>query len=429
MRDWLTRFIACSVLSSTTLLAQESDTEGVKNSANHRENSESQSSECDCGGTEPSTISNASFASDSSGTNAPLAEPSTKETKPSRSVQSLYIEEPVFQSSQGDWFLSNVLGSWLKSPIRFKTEIAVHFSDNQTQNDKGNVIATVCLENAVEDDKAVSAKRTNNTELGGNLSHKPLEFTTGFEKLVEEVIACGHRICTGNKCYEVKDEPVVGDDCSASESEEEEEPIMVVPAAPPAPPAMYFADADSAPAFNRTTVDAAVLEELNVTGPAKVVMNLLVDNTRLSARLELTETLMAERQAAMEQIYALSEKNARLQTQIAVTEARQHATEQLTASLIDRTEVAMQLVANRSNDSSDGEVVNNSTATLKSIQEDLSNIRKQIGLMKRQAPVPFAPSSVGRPQVHPYVPSLQHIPACDPSEPTIANEPRGTSNY
>jgi predicted P-loop ATPase len=138
---------------------------------------------------------------------------------------------------------------------------------------------------------------------------------------------------------------------------------------------------------------------------------------------------MAERQAAMEQIYSMAEKNARLQTQIAVNEARQHATEQLTASLIDRTEVAMKLVATRTDSNTENCEANESTVTLKAIQEDLSNIRKQIALMKRQAPVPFAPSSVGRPSVQPYVPSLQHHAPLDSADPAIACDPNGTPKY
>ncbi len=204
---------------------------------------------------------------------------------------------------------------------------------------------------------------------------------------------------------------------------------MVVPAAPPAPPAMYFAENDRSMPSSGVAFDESDLKDLQITGPAKAVMNLLVDNARLSARLELTETLMAERQAAMEQIYALAEKNARLQTQIAVNEARQHATEQLTASLIDRTEWAMKMVTMRTEGTTESCEVKESSATLKSIQEDLSNIRKQIALMKRQTPVPFAPSNVGRPQVQPYVPSLQQHPCAESSDPAIAREPLGTSKY
>jgi hypothetical protein len=322
-----------------------------------------------------------------------------------------------------------MLGSWLKSPVRFRTEVAVHFSDEAGSRDNRNVIATICLENAAQDSIAAGGVSPAKSESGSPLTSKPLEFSTGFEKLVEEVIACGHRICTGNKCYEVKDEPVVGDDCSTSENKEDEEPIMVVPAAPPAPPPMYFTENEGGQSSTNSVVDEAVLKELDINGPAKVVMNLLVDNARLSARLELTETLMAERQAAMEQIYSLAEKNARLQTQIAVNEARQHATEQLTANLIDRTEVAMKLVATRAESSVENSESDESTVTLKAIQEDLSNIRKQIALMKRQAPVPFAPSSVGRPPVQPYVPSLQYHVPVESADPAIARDPHGTSKY
>lgn len=423
MRDWLTRFIACSVLSSTPLFAQESDANGDHNSAKSINDAESQSKACHCGGTEAITIRGTS----TDGVFAIRA--SDARNKTPKTVQSLYIGEPEALPNQGDWLLSSMLGNWLKSPVQFRTEVAVHFSDETGSRDNKNVVATICLENAEQDSKVAEGVHQVKSENSSPLNSKPLEFSTGFEKLVEEVIACGHRICTGNKCYEVKDEPVVGDDCSTSEAKEDEEPIMVVPAAPPAPPPMYFTENDGFPSSKRGVVDESVLKDLDINGPAKVVMNLLVDNARLTARLELTETLMAERQAAMEQIYSLAEKNARLQTQIAVNEAKQHATEQLTASLIDRTEVAMKLVATRADSSTDSSDSDGSTVTLKAIQEDLSNIRKQIALMKRQAPVPFAPSSVGRPHTQPYVPSLQHHVPANSADPAIAKDPYGTSKY
>jgi hypothetical protein len=423
MRDWLTRFIACSVLSSTPLLAQEADTDGARNSAGSKQTADTCSENCDCGGTESTTKSGNTTSCNLAGDDT-----DPKSSSP-KVVPTLFISAQESRSSQSDWFLSDMLGSWLQSPIRFKTEVAVHFSHDGEAVDHKNLIATVCLENAEQDNKTVGGANQLKSNSGTPLAAKPLEFSTGFEKLVEDVIACGHRICTGNKCYEVKDEPVVGDDCSTTESKEEEEPIMVVPAAPPAPPAMYFTENENAPSSKAGLVDDAVLKELDISGPAKVVMNLLVDNARLSAKLELTETLMAERQAAMEQIYTLAEKNARLQTQIAVNEARQHATEQLTASLIDRTEVAMKLVATRTDSETENSQSSDSNATLKAIQEDLSNIRKQIGLMKRQVPVPFAPSSVGRPQVQPYVPSLQQHGPVETHDPALARDPHRPSKY
>lgn len=426
MRVWLTRFIACSVLSSTPLLAQESDTSGADNSTAPPKSAMSPKKDCACGGTESTTTVS------TSNDGVLEVKSSGPEEPPTIAVSCLHLGAAAdTQPAPGDWLLSDMLGSWLKSPIRFRTEVAVHFSSEKVAGEGRNVIATVCLENAEQDSKAADesnqAKSTNNH----TLSSKPLEFSTGFEKLVEEVIACGHRICTGNKCYEVKDEPVVGDDCSTSEIKEDEEPIMVVPAAPPAPPAMFFTENHEDQPTRNNIINESLLKELNLNASAQAIMNLLVDNARLSARLELTETLMAERQAAMEQIYSMAEKNARLQTQIAVNEARQHATEQLTASLIDRTEVAMKMVATRADsaESSQSGEAKESTATLKAIQEDLSNIRKQIALMKRQAPVPFAPSSVGRPQVQPYVPSLKHYTPTDCAEPTIAREQNGTSKY
>jgi hypothetical protein len=352
-------------------------------------------------------------------------------------VQSLHIGDPESIPPQSEKLMANWLGAWLKAPTRFRNEVAVDFTSGATESERGNVKATVCFENADGFANPGHAKQgsdspeTVKSALGTNLPAKPLTFSTGFERLVEGVIACGHRICLGNKCYNVKDEVVVGDDCSTSEAPEsgDEEEIMVVPAAPPAPPPMYFTRDEPYKNGQEMLLDDSVLKELEITGAAKVVMNLLVDNAKLSTRLELTETLMLERQAAMEQIYALVEKNARLQTQLAVNEAKQYAAEQLAASLIDKTEMAMRMVALRTDNSHEAPHCGESSLTLKNIQEDLSNIRKQIGLMKRQSPVPFAPSSVGLPRAQPYVPIQKFCPPVEISEPAIASEPSSTSKY
>ncbi|XZE21515.1 hypothetical protein SH449x_001418 [Pirellulaceae bacterium SH449] len=403
MRNWSTRFIAFPVLVSSLFL-----TKPIVLGQESEPKQSSPTKEIDLGDPSASTI-----------------------------VQSLYIGEPESIPSQSEKLMANWLGAWLKSPARFRTEVAVHFASDATESERGNVIATICFEkadgfeNSGHATQASDRSETAESALGTHLTVKPLVFSTGFEKFVEEVIACGHRICLGNKCYDVKDQVVAGDDCSTSEApeSEDEEEIMVVPAAPPAPPPMYFTRDEPHKNGQEILLDDSVLKELEITGAAKVVMNLLVDNAKLSSRLELTETLMLERQAAMEQIYALAEKNARLQTQLAVNEAKQYAAEQLAASLIDRTEMAMRMVALRTDNSHEEPNCGESSLTLKNIQEDLSNIRKQIGLMKRQAPVPFAPSSVGLPRVQPYVPMQNYCPPVETSEPAIASEPTSTSKY
>jgi hypothetical protein len=53
---------------------------------------------------------------------------------------------------------------------------------------------------------------------------------------------------------------------------------------------------------------------------------------------------------------------------------------------------------------------------MKAIQEDLANIRKQMSLLRRTQPVPFASSSVGLP-ARPYIPTAQIVtpPTLSPS--------------
>lgn len=438
MRNWSTRFIAFSVIASSPFLTKPLVL-GQESAPEQPSKKVAGCSTCDCEGTKVASAiqDDEQDNAQNGGQSSPTREIELGIPSAPTIVQSLYIGEPESIPPQSEKLMANWLGAWLKSPARFRTEVAVHFASDASESERGNVIATICFENADGFENSGHAKQVSDSSetvesaLGTNLSVKPLTFSTGFERLVEEVIACGHRICLGNKCYDVKDDLVVGDDCSKSETPEaeEEEEIMVVPAAPPAPPPMYFTRDEAHKNGHETLLDDSVLKELEISGAAKVVMNLLVDNAKLSTRLELTETLMLERQAAMEQVYALAEKNARLQTQLAVNEAKQFAAEQLAASLIDSTEMAMKLVALRTDNSHEEPNCGESSLTLKNIQEDLSNIRKQIGLMKRQSPVPFAPSSVGLPRVQPYVPMQNFCPPVETSEPAIASEPSSTSKY
>jgi hypothetical protein len=130
----------------------------------------------------------------------------------------------------------------------------------------------------------------------------------------------------------------------------------------------------------------------------------------------MTEHIMTERQAANEQLMAMAERNARLSTQLAVAEARQHASEVMTAGLVEKVELAVRLAALESKTGLETKTgkVPDSTLTSQTIQEDLSNIRRQIALLRRSQPVPFAPSYVGVTQSVPYVPTAQ-LPGYVPS--------------
>jgi hypothetical protein len=63
---------------------------------------------------------------------------------------------------------------------------------------------------------------------------------------------------------------------------------------------------------------------------------------------------------------------------------------------------------------------------MKAIQEDLANIRKQMSLLRRSQPIPFAASSVGLP-VRPYVPTAQVL-VPPPSSPLLEGDESESSD-
>ncbi len=251
---------------------------------------------------------------------------------------------------------------------------------------------------------------------------KPMKFTEQISRLqlgefIGEVIICGHRICTGTKCYDVKDEPVAGTPCDKSDetkvdSNEEEEQILVLPLAPPAPPGGEIAQF-SDPIFSENMDESEAssilrnsgLGNVNISLPVTTVVDLLVAKTELSTRLEMTCQLMDERQLAMDKIQSLANRNATLATQLAVAEARNQMSDALTASVVERAELAIKLASVEPKSSR----ISGSATIVQTIQEDLSNIRRQIALL-RKSPVPFAQSVVGKTTPQPYIPTAQ-LPA------------------
>jgi hypothetical protein len=238
--------------------------------------------------------------------------------------------------------------------------------------------------------------------------------------MVGDVIICGHRICSGNKCYDVKDEPVAGTACDKNgdantnfNENGEEEQILVLPVAPPAPPGVDIALYGNGNNENESEAASILrksgLGNVNISLPVTTVVDLLVAKTELSTRLEMTSQLMDERQQAMQQIQSLANRNATLSTQLAVAEARNHMSEALTASVVDRAELAIKLASVESKSTK----LQGSSNVVQTIQEDLSNIRRQIALLRR-SPVPFAQSYVG---MQPYVPTAQ-LPASQFSKDT-----------
>lgn len=224
----------------------------------------------------------------------------------------------------------------------------------------------------------------------------------GLEKLVDGVIACGHKICTENKCIVIEDteSPSTSDESTQSSTEE---PILMVPAAPPAPPVTHFAGMEYTQPEDELDVilQQSGLKQMEVPVSANQFVRLLVERAHLATRLEMTEQLMAERNVALEQIHALAEKNATLAAQAAVAEVKQQLAESLHSQLAEKAERALKLAMQSDPTTPTAE---KDSKVIQDIQEDLSNIRKQIGLLRRQTPVPFAPSSLGQ-TIQPYRPT------------------------
>ncbi len=198
------------------------------------------------------------------------------------------------------------------------------------------------------------------------------------------VAPCGHKMCAGGKCYEVEEGVIEGTPCDAPLTGDappkpeaikhaEEEPIIEVPAAPPLPPSYQFTRSSAGRSENPHHVAAMdSLGDSRVSIPASTLVALLVDHARNETQLAMTRELLEERTAFLEQLRELSDRNAQLQSQLAISQIYldYHAS---TSTLETR----------------------DASSDVRTIQEDLSNIRKQIALLKRNQPVPFAPSYVG----------------------------------
>jgi len=231
---------------------------------------------------------------------------------------------------------------------------------------------------------------------------------------------------TLNKCDAAQTDP-------NSESVAEplvEQPILAAPVAPPVPPSFPFAIHSSTP----DTFALGIADELNldhlggleqatVAVPLRSLIGTMISHTENRVRLEMTEQWMAERASIAQNYHLLLEQNQMLQHQLAVLDARQRIQDDLTAALVERTELAVQMLHQNAmysaystpNEANSAEVGSgklgssddsqqSQCASLTAardewdtIQEDLSNIRRQIAILKRPNPIPFAPSAVGIP--------------------------------
>jgi len=239
--------------------------------------------------------------------------------------------------------------------------------------------------------------------------------------------AAQQRICANGKCYDVDEKEVQGQPCDQQELKEtttQEEQISEAPAAPPIPPSFPFA-------FQGDSQDGSILElqidggpysqgslageypqdrsasgdiygdlsDVQIAVPASTLVAYMVAHAENSIRLEMTEQIAAERAMYAQRYELLLQHNQQLQTQLAVLEARQQTTEAMALRASGR-----QLASKSSAEAyNSGEAIEDKrcqslTASKEdwdAIQEDLSNIRRQIAILKKSNPIPFAASGIG----------------------------------
>ena len=221
-----------------------------------------------------------------------------------------------------------------------------------------------------------------------------------------------------------------------------EQPILAAPVAPPVPPSFPFAMYSS----SQDTFALGIADELNldhlggleqatVAVPLRSLIGTMISHTENRVRLEMTEQWMAERASIAQSYHLLLEQNQMLQHQLAVLDSRQRVQDDLTAALVERTELAVQMLHQNAmqsaysshNGTNSAEVGSGTLGNIDApqqsqcesltaardewdtIQEDLSNIRRQIAILKQPNPVPFAPSAVGIPSAL-EVPGAVEVP-------------------
>ena len=138
------------------------------------------------------------------------------------------------------------------------------------------------------------------------------------------------------------------------------------------------------------------LSDVQVTLPASTLVAYIVAHAQNSVRLEMSQQLAAERAMYAQRYELLLHHNQQLQTQLAMIEAQQESDEALAlrASMPSKSDWSAPPI--ESNEQKRCLSLTASREDFDAIQEDLSNIRKQIAILKSHSnPIPFAPSYVG----------------------------------
>ena len=245
-------------------------------------------------------------------------------------------------------------------------------------------------------------------------------------------------------------DPVVSTTDEVSEENPQEEQIRVAPAAPPIPMSYPFATQNAAPLGpkhlhpnqldpNQLHPDYVLqeypieeypsqpylsepypsqsypslelphpnlfgtLSDVQVTLPASTLVAYIVAHAQNTVRLEMSQQLAAERAMYAQRYELLLQHNQQLQTQLAMIEAQQESDEALAlrASMPSKSDWSAPPIES-TNEQKRCLSLTASREDFDAIQEDLSNIRKQIAILKsRSNPIPFAPSYVGTEEPNP----------------------------
>ena len=225
-------------------------------------------------------------------------------------------------------------------------------------------------------------------------------------------ILASHK-CEGDRCYVIEDDANCGETKDAMKGDSaliavELEGILQSDSAPPmATPSLgrSFSGLGRIPKPTpATSVEANMGQEIT---------ELRVQNAALVTRLEMTQAILELQTHYTGQILLLERENAKLLAQSAEWKVKNEVNEQLTAVLVERTELSGKLTAAHDWISSRTayeaslpvHVMNpaanpNCEKTIASIQEDLANLRRQL---HNRMPVPFAVSNTVSHE-QPYVP-------------------------
>lgn len=351
-------------------------------------------------------------------------------TSDASSASDLSLEESAREPS-----IQDQVKQTPKSPIESKS------AAKEIKNNQANVTFAQWVSDWMKNPRKVTAKLA----IHGVVPEIELEAV---------IPASQQKICANGKCYDVDDKQVEGQPCdqqATTDPAAEQEQISEAPVAPPVPPSFPFALHGESPEASilELQIDGGpysqgflaseypqqeqspqdiygALSEVQIALPASTLVAYMVAHAENTIRLEMTEQLAAERAMYAQRYELLLQHNQQLQTQLAVIEARQQTTEAMALRATGRPLASYESPEHKSLvDVVEDQRCQSLTASREdwdAIQEDLSNIRRQIAILKKNGPIPFAASSIGA-EVSPND-QPNHRPNLSKNPGVIAKQPQ-----